>query len=152
MLLNAVFKPPPAEGSGKLGTPWERMHRAYVKPSDAADDPDEPDEDAGWAVVVDPPAAAPRLLGDPPPHAVSPKTMAIALPSKTLHPCPAPLVLPPARPITTPLPGASRFHLPSCPISFAGWVLVGTVQNGHGLGPFGEPGFAFMNTVVPTTQ
>lgn len=58
-----------ALGSGKLVTPWNRMHSAYSKSwsfrlFDEADEPDPPDDAA--AVVVGVPD-----LADPPPHAAT---------------------------------------------------------------------------------
>jgi hypothetical protein len=49
-------KPPLVLGSGKLGTPLERMHCANSNSSGKGlpDEPDEPCEDFGWVVVVEP--------------------------------------------------------------------------------------------------
>jgi hypothetical protein len=69
-------KPPLALGSGKSGTPLERMHCANsnsceaISPGSAGpDDPDVCDEACGWVVVVGPRPAGPAVSDEVPPAA-----------------------------------------------------------------------------------
>lgn len=61
MLLR--LKPPPAVGSGKFGTPWERMQRAKLSPSSRA---------WVWLVLEAVVPAEVELRGEPEPHAAIP--------------------------------------------------------------------------------
>lgn len=115
----ALRKPRLGLGSGKSRTPWERMHCANCSCCDwltspeepgtdgvvGPDELDEPGEDAGWAVVVEPddpdgpdaeavavvvpPALATPGLFDPPPQAVARSASAasptIAAPARRLR-------------------------------------------------------------------
>ena len=62
---------PLASGSGKLVTPWARMHCEYSNALELPDPPvgadklDDPDDEAGWVVVVERPPAGPVDPGFP---------------------------------------------------------------------------------------
>jgi hypothetical protein len=78
------LKPPPGFGSGKFGTPFERMQFANARPGDCP----RLDEDGGWEGVDDASAACEPVELLPPPQAPTSSAVATApRPSTTRAGC-----------------------------------------------------------------